>query len=248
MMKNGVRIFLVIAAMGMSAAAESEMDLHWTYSGPEGPEHWGELDSEFSDCSSGTNQSPVNLTGMIEGNLPPIEVLYKDGGNEILNNGHTIQVNYAPGSTISVSGHTFELKQFHYHSPSENSIEGHSYPMEAHFVHADEDGTLAVIAVMFEVGEENAELEKAWAHMPEHAGEKHSLSSMIDASSLLPQNRDYYRFNGSLTTPPCSEGVWWLVMKHFETASKAQLEKFANTMQHPNNRPIQPLNARMIVQ
>ncbi len=248
MIKNGVSAFLLIAAVCMSAVSVSGEDVHWTYSGAEGPEYWGELDPEFSDCSSGKNQSPVDLTEMIEGNLPPIEFQYKAGENEILNNGHAIQINYTPGSTISVSGHTFELKQFHFHSPSENTIEGHSYPMEAHFVHADKDGNLAVIAVMFELGEENAELEKAWAHMPELAGEKHSLPSMLDAKALLPANLDYYRFNGSLTTPPCSEGVWWLVMKHFDTASKAQVDKFANILQHPNNRPIQPLNARMIVQ
>jgi carbonic anhydrase len=120
--------------------------------------------------------------------------------------------------------------------------------MEAHFVHSDKDGNLAVIAVMFMPGEKNAELEKAWAHMPEHTGEEHSLPSMINAQELLPHNRDYYRFNGSLTTPPYSEGIWWIVMKYFETASKAQLEKFTHTMHHPNNRLIQPINARMIVQ
>lgn len=248
MIKKGIYICLLIAVMCISATAVSGGEVHWTYSGNEGPEHWGELDAEFSACSSGKNQSPINLTGMIEGNLPQIDVHYKAGGSEILNNGHTIQVNYAADSTITVSGHTFELKQFHFHSPSENTIESHSYPMEAHFVHSDKDGNLAVVAVMFKPGEKNAELEKAWAHMPEHTGEKHLLPSIINAKKLLPHNLDYYRFNGSLTTPPCSEGVWWLVMKYFVTASKTQLEKFAQTMHHPNNRPIQPINARMIVQ
>ena len=220
---------------------------HWGYSGHEGPEHWGELDPEYSLCSEGKNQSPVNLTGMIESDLPPITINYKSGGNEILNNGHTIQVNHNPGSTITVDGNEFELKQFHFHAPSENTIEGHSYPMEAHFVHADKQGNLAVIAVMFKAGEKNAELEKAWAHMPENAGEKRALPKSVDAKILLPHDRDYYRFNGSLTTPPCSEGVWWLVMKYFHTASKKQIDKFVHTMHHPNNRPVQPANARAIL-
>ena len=119
--------------------------------------------------------------------------------------------------------------------------------MEAHFVHADREGNLAVIAVMFKTGEKNAELEKAWEHMPENAGGKRALSKSIDANSLLPHDRDYYRFNGSLTTPPCSEGVWWLLMKYFDTASTEQIDKFTHTMVHPNNRPVQPFNARAIL-
>ncbi|HMR02848.1 MAG TPA: carbonic anhydrase family protein, partial [Candidatus Competibacter phosphatis] len=206
------------------------------------------LAKEFSTCSTGRNQSPVNLTGMIKSSLSEMKVNYKAGGHEVVNNGHTIQVNYEPGSMIDIDGHTFELKQFHFHTPSENTIEGHSYPMEAHFVHADPDGNLAVIAVMFKEGKANAELEKAWARMPEQAGEHQALGSMVDADILLPHRHDYYRFNGSLTTPPCSEGVWWFVMKYFDTASKEQIEKFAHTMHHDNNRPPQAINARMILE
>jgi len=247
MMKRQFAVSLLITGLCISASAVYGEKTHWTCSGHNWPEHWGELDPKFSTCSSGRNQSPVNLTGMIEGELPDIRVNYSSDGNEILNNGHTIQINYSSGSTITVSGQTFELKQIHFHSPSENTIKGHSYPMEAHFVHADENGNLAVIAVMFKSGEKNDELEKAWAHMPEHVGGTFSLPENIDANVLLPPDRGYYRFNGSLTTPPCSEGVWWLVMKHNDTASKEQLEKFAQTMHHPNNRPVQPMNARMIV-
>ena len=185
---------------------------------------------------------------MVEADLPEIQINYHAGGNEAVNNGHTIQVNYAAGSTINVDGQSFELKQFHFHSPSENTIEGHSFPMEAHFVHADKDGNLAVIAVMFEEGEANAELAKAWDNMPGNAGEKNTLTSAIDANALLPKSRDYYRFNGSLTTPPCSEGVRWLVMKTFDSTSKEQIEKFTHTMHHANNRPVQPANARLIMQ
>ncbi|MCU7937062.1 MAG: carbonic anhydrase family protein [Candidatus Thiodiazotropha sp. (ex Dulcina madagascariensis)] len=246
-MKTICTVTLVVALASVTDVF-SAGKAHWTYSGAEGPEHWGELDKSFKTCSSGKNQSPVNLTEMVEGELPKIAVEYKAGGNQIVNNGHTIKINYAPGSTIAVAGHSFELKQVHFHSPSENSIQGNAYPMEAHFVHADKDGNLAVIAVMYKRGDKNAELEKAWAQMPEHAGEKQALSKTVDAAALLPSDQDYYRFNGSLTTPPCSEGVTWLVMKHSDTASKEQLEKFAKVMHHPNNRPVQPINARVIIQ
>jgi carbonic anhydrase len=247
MKKRNIGLSLIIVVLCMVSIALAGENVHWGYSGHEGPEHWGELDPKYSACSEGKNQSPVNLTGMIKSDLSPITINYQSGGNEILNNGHTIQVNYKPGSTITVNGHEFELKQFHFHSPSENTIEGHSYPMEAHFVHADKEGNLAVIAVMFKTGKKNVELEKAWAHMPENTGDKNTLPKSLDASSLLPHNHDYYRFNGSLTTPPCSEGVWWLVMKYFNTASKEQIDKFVNTMGHPNNRPVQSINARVIL-
>ena len=247
-MKKSIVISLLSAGIGFSSLAMSEDKAHWSYSGQDGPDHWGELAPGFSLCSTGKNQSPVNLTGMIQSDLKEIKIDYKNGGNKVLNNGHTIQVSYAPGSMITVDGHSFELKQFHFHSPSENTIEGRSYPLEAHFVHADPDGNLAVIAVMFEEGKENAELEKAWAQMPEQAGESQDLKSMVNAGTLLPQQHDYYRFNGSLTTPPCSEGVWWLVMKNSDTASKAQVEKFIHAMHHANNRPLQAVNARMILE
>jgi carbonic anhydrase len=238
---------ILLATMLSSTTAIAEGVAHWGYSGEAGPDHWAELSKEFSTCGSGKNQSPVNLTGMIEGDLPKMAVNYKPGGTEVVNNRHTIQVNYAPGSTITVAGKTFELKQFHFHSPSENNIEGHSYPMEAHFVHADKDGNLAVIAVMFKVGKQNAELEKAWEFMPHEAGASHELHNQVNAKVLLPHSSDYYRFNGSLTTPPCTEWVNWFVMKYYDTASQQQIDKFIHAMHHDNNRPLQPLNARLLI-
>jgi carbonic anhydrase len=241
-------VIVLVATLACSAQSMAAGNAHWTYAGQEGSEHWGGLDKSYAICASGMNQSPVNLTKMIEGELPELKVSYEIAGQEILNNGHTIQVNYAAGSTLTVENRTFELKQFHFHTPSENTIEGQSYPMEAHFVHGDENGNLAVIAVLFKTGKHSAGLEKAWAHMPESAGIKQQLSNLVDANSLLPGNHAYYRFNGSLTTPPCSEGVNWFVMKDFATASQEQINKFSQTMQHPNNRPVQPINAREIIQ
>jgi carbonic anhydrase len=247
-MKNTFQLITFAACFGLLNVAHAEEKLHWSYNNDNtGPDHWGELDPKSATCATGKNQSPVNISNTIEGDLPAIEFNYKPGGELILNNGHTIQVNYKPGSTITVSGHTFELKQFHFHAPSENTIESKSYPLEGHLVHADKDGNLAVVAIMFEEGAKNAELEKAWGQMPEHADDRNKLFIEVDADKLLPTNRDYYRFTGSLTTPPCSEGVWWLVMKNGVTASKPQIEKFMHTLHHPNNRPVQPANARMIV-
>ena len=128
---------------------------HWGYSGHEGPAHWGDLSAEYSICGSGKNQSPINLTGMIEADLPAINFNYKNSSLEVVNNGHTIQANYAGGSTIRIDGKTFKLIQFHFHTPSENNIEGKSFPMEAHLVHADNDGNLAVVSVMFTRSEEH---------------------------------------------------------------------------------------------
>ena len=197
-------------------------------------------------CSEGSNQSPINLTGFIESELPAIQFNYTLASLEILNNGHTIEVKIAKGSNIIIDGIQFNLKQFHFHTPSENNINGRSYPLEAHFVHASKNGKLAVIAVMFEEGKQNKALSDLWAKMPNNIGDKNNINTK-QLNKLLPKDRDYYRFNGSLTTPPCSEGVRWLVMKNSITISKRQIETFKKVMHSQNNRPIQPTNARAIL-
>lgn len=237
----------VLAATLLGGAAAYAEGPHWTYSGHEGPEHWGELDPTYELCGKGKNQTPIDLTGFIEAKLPPIAFDYKGAATEILNNGHTVQANFAVGDTITVSGHTFTLKQVHFHTPSENLIEGQSFPLEGHLVHADADGNLAVVAVMYKEGAPNPALAKLWSQMPEQAGEHKPLEVQVVASELLPAKHDYFRFNGSLTTPPCSEGVWWLVMKKPATISKEQVEQFAHVMHHPNNRPVQNVNARPVL-
>lgn len=246
-MKKRFALILAGCLLG-SPMAYSAGGAHWTYSGHEGPEQWGTLAPEFAACAAGKNQSPINLTGFIEANLPAIKFDYSTAATDILNNGHTIQADFKPGSTISVDGKTFELKQVHFHSPSENQINGKSYPMEGHLVHADKDGNLAVVAVMYEEGKDNKGIAGLWKQMPDAAGSKLVLAATVNGADLLPENRDYYRFNGSLTTPPCSEGVRWLVMKNPVSASREQIEHFAHVMHHPNNRPIQPVNARPVLQ
>jgi len=243
---HGVRWIPAVALLLLFGFACTGDAPRWGYTGDIGPQHWAELSPQYRACA-GKNQAPINLTGFTEADLQPIRFDYRAGGNEILNNGHTVQVQYAADSSIVVDGRTFALKQFHFHAPSENHINGQSFPMEAHLVHADKDGHLAVIAVMFTHGEANKGLAAAWAKMPQHAGDKHALPSPVAAADILPANRDHYRFNGSLTTPPCTEGVRWLVMKEPVPASVEQIERFARVMHHPNNRPIQETNARAVL-
>jgi len=236
-----------IATLTIGTLYAVDHKTHWGYSGDTGPTHWGDLDVAYHMCKEGKNQSPINLTGFIEAELPPITIHYKTNAIDDVNNGHTVQVNFENGSTLSIDGKTFMLKQYHFHTPSENTINGKHFPMEAHFVHADTNGNLAVIAVMFKEGKENQTLHSILDHMPLHPGDHHNLCSIkLNAASLLPSNQNYYRFNGSLTTPPCSEGVRWIVMKTPVEASKEQLEVFAHIL-GKNNRPIQPLDARTVL-
>ena len=140
------------------------------------------------------------------------------------------------------------MAQFHFHAPSENQIEGRSFPLEGHFVHKNPDGSLLVIAVMYAEGSASSELAKVWRQMPPQAGGQDALSSSVNARGLLPGTLDYYRFSGSLTTPPCTEGVTWIVLKATQAVSTEQVAVFSQTLGQQNNRPVQPINARIIVQ
>jgi carbonic anhydrase len=236
------------AALAFAAAPAVLAQHHWGYSGEGGPENWSKVDPKNVMCATGKNQSPIDLAGFVEADLKSLKLDYKAGAGEVVNNGHTVQVNYAAGSSLTVDGRAFELKQFHFHAPSENRVGGKQFPLEGHLVHADKEGNLAVVAVVFEEGKDNALLEKVWAAMPAKAGGKAALPAGLNVTQLLPADKDYYRFNGSLTTPPCSEGVRWLVMKKPAPVSKAQVEKFTKTLGFANNRPIQAVNARPVLQ
>jgi len=243
-MKIFILAFLVV---GLAACSHPPEELHWSYSGADGPENWGELAPDFAMCSSGMSQSPIDISGFVEEELDPIELHYLANGGEVLNNGHAIQVNYGSGSTLQVGDRSFELKQFHFHSPSENTIEGESFPMEMHLVHSDEAGNLAVLGVMFQEGEENAALGEVWSGIPAVEGEIAVLSPVVNARDLVPQDLSSYRFDGSLTTPPCSEGVMWMVASSAVTASASQLGVVAEHLGHGNSRPVQPRNERSIL-
>jgi carbonic anhydrase len=228
-------------------ASQGALAQHWSYEGESAPTNWAKLDPKFVMCGIGKNQSPIDLAQFTEADLKPLKLNYKAAASEILNNGHTVQVNYAPGSTLAVDGREFELKQFHFHAPSENTLNGKHFPLEGHLVHTDKDGNLAVVAVMFADGKANPLLTKLWEQMPAKKDDKHALPAGTSVAGLLPASRDHFSFNGSLTTPPCSEGVRWLVMKQPATASKAQIERLTQTLGIKNNRPIQPTNARTVL-
>jgi carbonic anhydrase len=221
---------------------------HWSYSGEAGPDNWSKLDEAFVMCGLGQNQSPIDLDGFVESEMGPLKLDYRAGAMDILSNGHAVQVDYRAGSTLTVHGRRFELKQFHFHTPSENHVRGQSFPLEAHLVHADANGTLAVVSVLFGEGSPNPLLAELWKQMPGAVGEKMPLPAHLNVNGLLPKSRDYYRYNGSLTTPPCSEGVLWMVMKEPATVSRDQVEKVASVLGFANNRPLQPANARPILQ
>ncbi len=243
---------ILMGVMGFSLLATTSAfasggTAHWGYSGEGAPEHWGDLSPEFAACKSGKNQSPIDITGLIESELAPIAFSYGDSKVDVVNNGHTIKASYDPGSSITVDGQTFNLLQVHFHSPSENTINGKSFPLEAHFVHADANSNLAVIGVMYEEGKENPALVPIWAAMPEKSGETLKGEGQISAMAMMPANKDYYRFNGSLTTPPCSEGVRWMVIKESASVSADQVKQFYNRFHHDTNRPVQPINARPVL-
>ena len=230
------------------SSKEGKHGAHWAYEGKEGPENWAKLKPEFATCAAGQNQSPINIDQTIDAPLKSLKGIQKIFAKEILNNGHTVQANFKFGNMLLLDDVPYQMKQVHFHAPSENTIKGKSFPLEAHFVHADKNGNLSVIGVMFKEGKANSGLEKLWAQMPKEAGEPIALKAKVSASEMIPDNRDYYRFSGSLTTPPCSEGVRWLLLKTPMTASKEQIETFEAVMHHHNNRPVQPLNGRLVVE
>lgn len=221
---------------------------HWSYEGQAGPQHWGDLSLDYQTCHKGKFQSPINIRDTVAGHLPPLSLEFHTAAEKLVNNGHTLQVNVKDEDDFTLDGDTFHLMQYHFHTPSENQIDGHSYPLEAHFVHANDEGELAVIAVVFEVGKENTALNPILAAMPMQENQEVAVKERMDLKPLFPEDRHYYRFSGSLTTPPCTEGLRWLVMKQPVMLSQSQLDAFKRALKHSNNRPLQPLHGRQIVE
>ena len=244
---RALQLSFLMSAMLLATASRGE-HAGWSYEGETGPQKWGELAPENVMCSMGRNQSPINIAHALQASEEPLHPNYSAGSKDIVNNGHTIQVDFEPGNTLVVDGVTFSLKQVHFHAPSENQIAGRSFPMEAHFVHADAEGNLLVLALMFSEGKADSALDKAWAAMPSESGPARPLPNAMAPQALLPKAMAYYRFSGSLTTPPCSEGVRWLVLKTPVSASKAQVETFEHAIKHHNNRPVQALNGRVVIE
>jgi carbonic anhydrase len=229
-------------------ALAEEQGHHWAYKGEAGPSHWAAMDKEFESCGIGKAQSPIDIpTGKVRSeNLPALAFDYKPAPLRIIDNGHTIQVNYPPGSTLSVDGARYELVQFHFHKPSEEKIDGKAFDMVAHLVHKDAQGHLAVVAVPLKAGSDNALVNTLWRNLPREKGHEVALDSIsIDAVRLLPTARGYYTYEGSLTTPPCSEGVRWFVLKSPSTVTAGEIAAFGK-LYPVNARPVQPLNGREV--
>lgn len=222
----------------------SEPDEHWGYEGEAGPEHWGALKKEFQLCAVGQSQSPVNISKAILNPGPPLEFNYKKTPLNVVNNGHTIQANYNSGSYLRIGDETFQLLQFHFHTPSEHPVLKKPFDMEMHLVHINEKNQLAVVAVLIEISATNPDFNTLWEHLPSkinHPINKGDVS--INALNLLPESRDYFYYSGSLTTPPCSEGVQWYILNKAIAISKEQVSQFQELIAF-NSRPVQPMYER----
>ena len=218
----------------------------WGYEPHNGPAVWGRLDPAYETCSLGGEQSPIDLSRARGGQVEPIEFAYRSSRSTVENTGHSIQVNPEPGNGIVVGGVRFELEQFHFHHGAEHTIEGVRLPLEMHFVHRSEGGSLVVVGVLFREGPPNRALAPVWSSLPAAAEPPRAAPDAVDLPALLPEPRTSWRYRGSLTTPPCTEGVAWIVLTEPLTLSAAQIEAFAAIF--PNNyRPVQPLGERVLL-
>lgn len=244
-----LRSFSCVALLTATSALAGDEHAHWSYQGETGPTHWSEIAGDYHTCSMGQQQSPINIDAAAKNKtLPPLHFHYQPSALRILNNGHTVQVNFPAGNYLEVAGKRYELVQFHVHTPSEESIHGKRFPMVAHLVHKDNAGKLAVVAVEYAFGKNNAELMHVVQHLPrKESGEQRFTDVLINPSHLLPSKTGYYTFAGSLTTPPCSEGVTWFVLKQPQTLSKMEWRSLHGVI-GDNARPLQPLHGRKIEQ
>lgn len=249
----GLTLALAIGSIGcrsdgQDTAAHAGSPPAWSYTGDNGPEHWGDLSPTYALAKTGKQQSPIDIVASkaVRADQAPLVLDYHDTTLEILNNGHTIEDDYHDGGTLTIGGNVYKLAQFHFHSPSEHTIDGKHAAMEMHLVHKDAAGKLAVIGVMIEEGQKNPALEPLWAHMPTAPGRSNAVEGvMVNASKFLPPNLASYRYSGSLTTPPCTEQVDWFVLQTPIQASKEQVAALQKVM-CGNNRPTQPLNGRTV--
>lgn len=232
----------------MLESAHASGEVHWDYAGANGPLAWADLKPEFATCGTGKRQSPINIdeSQTLRGPAEAISFDYRPSSGSVVNNGHTIQIDVSGDNGIMVRGSRYQLVQLHFHHPSEERINFRSFAMVAHLVHKDYMGRLAVIAVLLEPGAANAVINNFWTYMPLGPGDRVMMpAGSVDLNGLLPKDQRYYQFMGSLTTPPCSEEVLWMILKQPVTLSHDQMRLFAQ--QYPNNaRPVQPTNGRVV--
>jgi carbonic anhydrase len=245
--RSALRLVLgATAALCPLCRTGTAAEAKWSYEGDTGPGAWGRLAPEYQACSAGREQTPIDLRDAIRAEPGMLSIAYKRMPVRILNNGHTIQINCLPGSQARIGAETWDLVQYHFHHPSEHILAGERFQLELHLVHRNAAGGLAVIGVLVRGGQANATLQSIWSVIPARPGPERWTSVSVNPDRLLPANSTYFRYFGSLTTPPCSEGVLWTVYREPIEASEAQIRQFAQIF--PNNaRPIQPLNRRFLL-
>jgi carbonic anhydrase len=236
----GLALCPICAPVGFSAWA------HWSYEGSTGPATWGNLDAADRACSAGMQQSPIDIGTTVRAQLPPLKLSWAKAADTIVNNGHTIQLNFGAGSSLTVGKETYALLQVHFHRPSEHLIGSKSFPMEAHFVHRHASGGLAVVGVLMTAGKKNAAFARVAATMPAKAGAEVKADPGFNPNGMLPGRRSYYRYPGSLTTPPCSETVEWLLLSQSIEVAEADIAAFAK-LYPMNARPTQKPNRRDVL-
>jgi len=243
--------------LGCATETGDHHAVHWGYGQDDGPGQWSSLNPDWSICTNGSAQSPIDvrnaqdsseLAGLaLEMPEASVRVIRQEHVLHALDNGHTIQVNVDAGDTLTIGDQSFDLRQYHFHSPSEHTVDGEHYPMEMHLVHTSSAGELAVIGVFIEEGEHNAAFEPVWSNMPTEPGTETLIEHVqVNIDDMLPSDTASWRYQGSLTTPPCSEGVRWIVLKTPIQLDAAQVKQFQDVFTG-NNRPTQPLNDRSVV-
>ncbi len=248
-----VMALLTGVATWLPLGAAAQWKTPWTYQGPRGAEHWSDLDPAYAACNTGKAQSPIDIRNPVKAELPALRFDYDSGPLQyLINNGYTIRVNYhdAPGSGnfLFVGGVRYHLTQFHFHRPSEEYIRGKPYPMVAHLMHESSDGKIAGVAVLLELGKPNPTVQQIWDHMPEVKGGEEAIPGVpVNPAGLLPRNNAYYMYTGSITAPPCTEGVTWIVLKTPVEVSAEQIGAFSRLYPH-DVRPLQPINGRVVLE
>lgn len=239
-----------LAGLAQQSAAPAASALHgpdnWSYYGGKGPSNWYKLDPSFSACREGKQQSPIDIRGVKANNaLPAIDFHYVSGPVTLVNTGHTVRINVAPGGYILLGGDRYDLVEFHFHHPAEDLVNGKLSDLVIDLVHKNTSGELAIIAVRVDEGQVNGSLAALWPSLPRVAGATATLQDPFNPLGLLPPDRRYWTYTGSITVPPCTEGVRWLVMQTATQFSQDQMESFARL--YPDNaRQVQPMRGRKI--
>ena len=244
------KVLVAIGTIGLCAvctkAALAAEDVHWRYEGESGPDRWGDLNAADRVCGSGSQQSPIAIDGSIAALLPPLQFSWTETPDTIVNTGHSIQLNFSGQGGLKVGSYDYKLVQFHFHHPSEHLIDDKASAMEVHFVHTNDEGRFAVVGVLVRPGRLNSTFARIIAAMPAVEGSTVKAPAALNPLNLLPRAHGYYRYEGSLTTPPCSETVEWLLLRQTPDVAAVDIEAFAK-LYPMNARPVQKIDRRFVL-